>query len=273
MIHCGKWPLGVCTWSLKNDPESLAALSDKTGLDRVHLSLEPVLTENHGSYLDFFLRNNWKLSATMIAFEQEDYSTLESIRATGGIVPDRAWSANRDKIFRAVDLTADLPTSLLEFHFGFIPPPSSGDYPGFKDKVQQLADYAARKHVTLLMETGQETAEELLAFLQDLRHPALAVNFDPANMILYNKGNPADALKILAAYIRHVHAKDALCSDTPGTWGTEVPWAQGQVQAGAFLQTLDAVGFQGPVSVEREAGSDRMNDITHALNHLRTFEP
>lgn len=272
MIRCGNWPAGVCSWSLGNNLEQLKQLSDETGLDRVHLSLEPVLSGGQTSYLQFFLENDWKLSATMIAFEQEDYSSLDTIRRTGGIVPDINWPVNRDKVFKAVDITSDLPTDYLEFHFGFIDTESAAEYDKFKNRVIELADYAAKKGVTMLMETGQETAEELLSFLEDLNHTALAVNFDPANMILYNKGVPVDAVKTLSKYIKHIHAKDALYANTPGTWGSEVPWGEGQVNTDVLLKTLKSIGFEGAIAVEREAGQKRMQDIIKAFERLSSFE-
>lgn len=83
---------------------------------------------------------------------------------------------------------------------------------------------------------------ELRRFLEELNHPALAVNFDPANMILYDKGNPIEALQTLSPWIKHVHIKDAIRTQTPGTWGPEVPWGSGQVGGEKFLKTLKKIG-------------------------------
>jgi sugar phosphate isomerase/epimerase len=121
------------------------------------------------------------------------------------------------------------------------------------------------------METGQETAAGLHEFLEELNRPAVAVNFDPANMILYDKGNPIEAVKTLKGWINHVHIKDAVRPKEPGTWGLEVPWGKGQVGANDFLRALDEIGFEGVLAIEREAGDDRFGDIKLAVEKLRYF--
>ena len=99
-------------------------------------------------------------------------------------------------------------------------------------------------------------------------HPALWVNFDPANMILYDKGVPVEAIRVLAPWVRHVHIKDATRTEVPGTWGAEVPWGTGEVDGDAFLRTLEEIGFQGALAIEREAGDDRFGDIKMAAEKL-----
>jgi sugar phosphate isomerase/epimerase len=96
----------------------------------------------------------------------------------------------------------------------------------------------------------------------------VGVNFDPANMILYNKGIPVDAVKKIAPWIRHMHIKDAKYTKTPGTWGEEVPWGDGEVNAQLLLKTLEDVGFNGIFAIEREAGNDRVGDIALAAKRV-----
>ena len=90
-------------------------------------------------------------------------------------------------------------------------------------------------------------------------------------MILYDKGDPLDAVRVLKPWIKSVHIKDALHTTTPGTWGAEVPWGQGQVNADTFLKALKEIRFDGTVSVEREAGDDRFGDIKLAVQSLSRF--
>jgi sugar phosphate isomerase/epimerase len=107
------------------------------------------------------------------------------------------------------------------------------------------------------LETGQETAEHLLEFLGLVDRSNLAVNFDPANMILYGTGDPIEALRLVGPHVRSVHCKDALWSDQPGvTWGREVPLGQGQVDMRLYLQTLHELGYSGPLTIEREIPQD-----------------
>ncbi len=96
----------------------------------------------------------------------------------------------------------------------------------------------------------------------------LGVNFDPANMILYDKGDPVEAVRRLGSWIKHVHIKDAVRTSHPGTWGTETPWGEGQVAGDALLTALKEVGFTGVLAIERETGDNRLEDIRLAVARL-----
>lgn len=272
MKHCTHWPISVCTWSMRNDFDHLAVLIKETGIGHIHLDLRPVCIDRSEDYLSRVRRRNWAFSAAMIGFPQENYSTLQTIRATGGIVPDNCWPQNKDYFLRAIETTAQLGIALLSTHIGFIDQANNNEYQKIIDRVTLLADAAAQKNVMLLMETGQETAGELSCFLDDLNHPAVGINFDPANMILYGKGDPVEAVGLLAHWIRHVHIKDAVASQNPGQWGTEVVWGTGQVGAESFLSALRQIGYKGAVAVEREAGQTRDDDIHLAIDRLIHFQ-
>jgi L-ribulose-5-phosphate 3-epimerase len=271
VIKCNDWPIGVCTWSLGNDFDKISTLSEQTQLSHVHLAVSPALGENEKNYLSRVKEENWKISATMIDFPQEDYTTLESIRATGGIVPDQYWGGNLKRVSDAIDITVELGVEYLSLHFGFIDLTDHNCAKKLYDRANILADRAAQKNTQLLMETGQETAVELRQFLEELNHPALGVNFDPANMILYDKDSPTEAVQTLAPWIKHIHIKDALRTQTPGTWGVEVPWGTGQVGGTEFLKALKQINFAGALAIEREAGDNRLGDIKTAVDALIGF--
>jgi sugar phosphate isomerase/epimerase len=255
---------GLCTWSLQNDIERVTAVLQQTGLSCLHLDCTAT-----DIFREAIQTNGWEITSTMLAFPQEDYSTLDSIRETGGIVPDHCWERNRMLALEAINTTANLKVGQLSFHAGFINHTNPQAYRTFCDRMVELADAAGAKNILLLLETGQERAEELSAFLDTIEHPALGVNFDPANMILYGKGDPTDAVKVLAPWIKHVHIKDAVESPVPGEWGQEVPWGEGQVDPAAFLQALKDIGFNGAVAIEREAGEQREQDIAAAAEQLK----
>lgn len=272
MIRCGSWPVGVCTWSLRRDLPGVWKVMEEAGIDHVHLAVGPVFGEGGGAYREAARALPWTVSATMIDFPGEDYSTLESIRRTGGIVPDAAWESNKARALEAVCITAELGVRYLSFHAGFIDHGDGAAYGKLLDRIRVLANGATEHGVTLLLETGQETAEDLARFLRDLDRSAVAVNFDPANMILYDKGDPVEAVGVLGPWIRHVHVKDARRTPTPGTWGEEVPWGEGEVDHGVFLRALAAAGFEGALAVEREAGEDRAGDVCRAVERLAAFQ-
>jgi L-ribulose-5-phosphate 3-epimerase len=271
MIKCNDWAVGVCTWSLRNDLAKIAKLKKRTGLAHLHLAISPALGANGDEFLAGVEEGGYEITATMIDYRQEDYSTLEAIRRTGGIVPDDCWQANKCRTLDAIELTSRLQVAYLTTHVGFIDHTNADEYDKLADRAKLLADAAAEKQVMLLMETGQETAADLRRFLEELEHPALGVNFDPANMILYGKGDPLEAVQTLAPWIRHVHIKDALRTQVPGTWGTEVAWGTGQVGAESFLSGLKQAGFEGALAIEREAGDDRMGDVVKATETLKRF--
>jgi len=195
----------------------------------------------------------------------EDYSTLESIRLTGGIAPDATWERNRKNIRASASLAARLGQKLVTFHAGFLPHEESD--PAFGKMLRRLAEVAdifAAQRIDLGLETGQESAPVLAGLLQKLNRPNLGVNFDPANMILYNKGDPVEALRTLGPWIRQVHVKDAVKAKTPGTWGEEVAVGDGEVDWRAFFAALKEVDYSGNFVFEREAGKQRVADICAA---------
>ena len=159
---------------------------------------------------------------------------------------------------------------MLSTHVGFIPPSSSDKYKVMVDRVTEVAALMEKDGVSLVMETGQENASELLQFLNDVRSRNTFVNFDPANMLLYGAGDPVEAIEILGRHIRQVHVKDARESEQPGVhWGTEVPFGSGEVPVPEFLGALHEVGYKGPLVVEREAGANRVADVAFAIETLR----
>jgi sugar phosphate isomerase/epimerase len=138
------------------------------------------------------------------------------------------------------------------------------------ERLETSANDLAQLGLTLTMETGQESAPELLQFFNDLNATNVKINFDPANMILYGAGDPIEAIGILGRQIAHVHVKDAVISKQPGiAWGTEVPFGTGQVPPKPFLRALKDAGYTGPLAIEREAGETRMQDIASAIETLK----
>lgn len=257
--------LGVCSWSLQPvNPDDLVAKVLATGVRRVQLALDP-LRESPQVWSrteTLFRQNNITILSGMFGCVGEDYTTLESIRLTGGIAPDSTWEQNRKNIQEAACLAAGMGLSLVAFHAGFIPHQQTDvNYAKMLRRLEEVADMFAASQITLGLETGQETAPALAALLQKLSRPNLGVNFDPANMILYNQGDPIEALRTLGGWVRQVHIKDATRTKVVGTWGEEVPVGGGEVDWRAFFATLQKLNFQGNFLLEREAGAQRVADL------------
>jgi L-ribulose-5-phosphate 3-epimerase len=158
----------------------------------------------------------------------------------------------------------------LMLHAGFIPEPGNPDRMPFLNTLARASELAKAHNVTIAFETGQEIADLLRLTLDELKRPNLKVNFDPANMLLYDKGDPLRAVEILGPDIRSVHVKDAKRPTTPGSWGTEVPLGQGEANIREFIKTLKKVGYTGPLLIEREVGNqkERLRDIAHGIRYL-----
>lgn len=260
--------LAVCSWSLQ--PASAADLLAKlaqTGLQRLQLALDP-LRDRAAEWCtcaQLCRDAGVTLVSGMFGTVGEDYSTLDSIRHTGGVVPDATWEENWRNIQATADLAARLGLKLVTFHAGFLPHQESD--PGFAkllDRIRRIADLFAARRLALGLETGQETADTLAAFLRRLDRPNVGVNFDPANMLLYDKGDPIEALRTLGPWLQQCHLKDATRTAVPGTWGDEVVVGTGQVDWPAFFRTLADLRFAGDCCIEREAGTRRVADIRAA---------
>lgn len=269
-MKCDKWDIGVCSWSLQTDVDGVAAAMRDVGIEHVHLAVGPALKEGGQEYLAAVKAQDWTVSCTMISFPQEDYSTLDTIKVTGGVLPDDNWPANEKLFAGAAQVTKTLGVKYLSTHAGFIDHNDAEKYKVMCDRIKRMADVAQASGIMLLMETGQESAADLAGFMKEIDHPAVGINFDPANMILYDKGDPIEAVKILAPWIKHVHIKDANRTATTGQWGCEVPWGEGQVCSDKFLDTLAGIGYEGTLAIEREAGSGRVGDIKLAAERLRS---
>ena len=270
--------IGVCSWSYQRPLREVADEMAKIGVKGIDLALTPFVAPDgrHGveegeEALAFakaqFASGAWRLFATMISFPQEDYSTLKTIRKTGGVVPDDCWPRNREIAAAAAELSGSLGAPYMLFHAGFLDESNPAAYAAYVERVSFVRDACAKAGVQLILESGQETAEDLARFLRDV--PGLYVNFDPANMILYGKGRPMEALETLVPWIRKIHVKDADATAVPGTWGTERPWGEGQVGGAAFIDALNGLGFTGNLTIEREGGDDRVGDIARAAARLR----
>jgi sugar phosphate isomerase/epimerase len=239
-------------------------------LDRIQLALDPIRTGAMPGDLGTTLAGaGITIGSGMMAMAGEDYSTPTSIRRTGGLVPNATWSANRAAAGENAAIAHELGLELVTFHAGFVADrradPSRAILVG---RLREVLDLFGASGVRVGLETGQERAETLLDLLDELAHPAVGVNFDPANIVLYGSGDPIAALRLLAPHVLQVHVKDALPPRREGAWGTEVPVGQGAVDWAAFFDALLAVPRPLGLMIEREAGTDRVADVALAVRFL-----
>ena len=267
--------IGVCSWSLQvtSVPE-LKGFLDRLGVDVVQIACgDP----HHASWAEgdampaAAKAAGFRMSGAMLGFPGEDYTTPQTIEKTGGF-GDPATRPERLERFRwGLKRTRELGLADVTLHAGFIPEVGDPARTPFLDTRAQVAELARESGVTVAFETGQESAALLRRTLDDLKQPNLKVNFDPANMLLYDKDDPLAVLDLLAPDIQSVHLKDANRPTVKGSWGTEVPLGTGQTNTAAFVKALKRVGFLGPLCIEREVGNqeERFRDIEHGVRFLR----
>lgn len=264
--------IGVCSWSLQPaTPADLVGELRAANLSRVQLALDP-LRESRSLIKEadiLFRQNGIQIVSGMFGTVGEDYSTLETIRATGGIAPDSTWSENLARIHANALIASELGLSLVSFHAGFLPhDPADPNFAKMLNRVTKVAEIFGARNISVALETGQETAASLAAFLRKLNCRNLGVNFDPANIILYDKGDPIEALRTLRPWLRQIHIKDAKRTTVPGTWGTEVVAGEGEVDWPKFFSVLRETQFGGDFVIERESGEQRLKDICAARDLL-----
>jgi sugar phosphate isomerase/epimerase len=267
--------IGVCSWSLQvgSIPE-LRKLMDRLGANVVQIACgDPHHASwQEGDDMPAAARvAGFQMTGAMLGFPGEDYTTPQTIQKTGGFGNPADRVARLERFRWALERTAALGLGDLMLHAGFLPEPNHADRKPFLDTLAKVSDLARARGITIAFETGQETADLLRRTLDDLKCPNLKVNFDPANVILYDMGDPLRAVEVLGPDIRSVHVKDAIRTKVPGTWGEEVPLGKGQVNIKEFVKTLKKVGYQGPLCIEREVGNQerRVADIAHGISYLK----
>ncbi len=195
-----------------------------------------------------------RVTCVFAGFDGESYADIPTVVRTVGLVPPETRRERAAELREIADFAKLLGVGVVGVHIGFVPhDAASADYRDVLQTARDACDYLAGNGQALHLETGQEPADVLLRFLSNVERPNLFVNFDPANMILYGVGEPLPALRTLGRHVRSIHCKDATWSDRPGeTWGREVPLGDGAVDFPAYLQTLAEIGYDGPLTIERE---------------------
>lgn len=267
--------LGICSWSTHAaTPAELIERLDQLGLKKVQLNLGPVVEQPAvwGDVQKLLAAKGYTIVSGMFGSVGEDYSTLETIKRTGGVVPDATWPENWKNVQLVAQVAKTMNLKIVSCHAGFLPHDAKD--PNFKklvERIGQIASLFAKYGLTLIFETGQETADDLSAFLDAVvakGHKNIGINFDPANMILYDKGDPVQSLKRLIPRVVQVHIKDAKRTKVPGAWGQEVAIGEGEVNWDGFFQTLVAHDYKGNLVIEREAGADRIGDVRKAIERM-----
>jgi sugar phosphate isomerase/epimerase len=189
---------------------------------------------------------------------------------TIGLVPRETRAARIAHIKNASDFAKQCGIPAVQTHCGFIPEnPSDPVYKETVTAMREVAAYCKRNGQNFRYETGQETPIALVRAIQDVGLDNQGVNFDLANLILYGKANPVDAIDILAPYVQGIHAKDGLWPTNPKDLGEEVPIGKGKVDFPRIIARLKELNYRGAVTIEREiSGPRQMEDVREAKAYL-----
>jgi sugar phosphate isomerase/epimerase len=213
------------------------------------------------------------VTAVFAAYDGESYADVPTVLETVGFIPPATREVREKRTYEVVDTTAAIGVPIFACHIGFVPEDHADPtYAPVRDMVRRICDYCATENIIFALETGQEPAETLLHFLEDVDRPNLKLNFDPANLVLYGTSEPITALRLVGHHVVSVHCKDGKWPDRskPGTLGTEMPLGEGAVDIGWFVETLKQVGYTGPLTIEREVSLDQDMDDRHQakLSHV-----
>ena len=189
---------------------------------------------------------------------------------TIGLVPRKTRAARMAQIKQASEFAKSCGISAVQTHCGFIPEnPNDPMYQETVTAIREVATYCKRNGQKFRYETGQETPITLVRAILDVGMDNQGVNFDLANLILYGKANPVDAIELLAPYLEGIHAKDGLWPTNPKDLGKEVPIGTGKVDFPRIISRLKELNYQGAVTIEREiSGPQQIEDIRAAKVYL-----
>lgn len=185
---------------------------------------------------------------------------------TLGLVPTEYRYARMKDLMEGSDFAKKLGVVNVATHVGFLPEnPTSSEFYSVVSAIKTVAQHCKDNGQYFLFETGQETPVTLRRTIETVGIDNLGINLDPANLIMYGKANPVDALDVFGEFVREVHAKDG-CYPTNGKeLGKEVPIGQGKVNFPLFIKKLKEVGYDGSLIIEREIfGDEQIEDIKNS---------
>lgn len=273
------WPLGVFA-SIDAGLGVKLEVAHELGVPTIQLHAPEASTrtpENAKAFLQKLAALNIELTCVFCGFEGESYADIPTVKETVGLVPKGPRAARTTETKEISDFAKLLGVDCIGLHIGFVPHDANDpDYEEVLNVTREICDHAKANGQRVHLETGQEPADILLRFIQDTERDNLFINFDPANMILYGSGEPLPALRQVGKYVRSVHCKDGTWSKEPSvTWGAEVPLGEGDVGMADYLKVLDEIGYEGPLTIEREIPEEperQKAEIGGALDLLRRIK-
>ena len=193
---------------------------------------------------------------------------------TLGLIPPEYRADRLRMLMEGADFAKKIHVSDFATHVGYMPEnPYDPKYQEVLTACKAIVEKCRENNLNFLFETGQETPVTLKRAIQDIENDLgkgnVGINLDPANLIMYGKANPIDALDVFGEYVRGIHGKDGLYPTDGHMLGREVPLGQGKVNYPVFVKKLEEIGYQGDITIEREiTGEEQKKDILMAKEIL-----
>jgi L-ribulose-5-phosphate 3-epimerase len=265
----GKLRLGLII-DIANDPDAAIAKVHDLGFPTVQVFVSE-FTPGLGSRLCQAL-DKYQIEATSLVVGGPGKEVWDFYQGplTIGLVPRGTRAGRIEQIKRASDFAKECRIAAVQTHCGFIPEnPNDAVYAETVTAIKDVVGYCKRNGQNFRYETGQETPITLVRAIQDVSLDNQGVNFDLANLILYGKANPVDAIEILAPYVQGIHAKDGMWPTNPKQLGEEVPIGKGKVDFPRIIERLKQLNYRGAVTIEREiSGAQQLEDVRSAKIYL-----
>lgn len=255
--------------------ESLAKLSD-LGFTTCQIKcwkVEKYTPENAERIKTALARYGIRLSTLWCGWSGPAVWNFVEGPVTLGIVPEAYREVRKAELLRGSDFAALLGASQIATHAGFLPEDLNDPrYPAIVETLREIALRCRENCQKFLFETGQETPTTLIRVFHDIGTTNLGVNLDPANLILYGKANPVDALSVLGQYVCDIHAKDGIYPTDGYSLGKETVLGEGDVNFPALISRLKEFGYDGTITIEREiSGEKQIADILTAKERLEKW--
>ncbi|HOC01943.1 MAG TPA: sugar phosphate isomerase/epimerase family protein [bacterium] len=207
-----------------------------------------------------------EIFSVFLLFNGQVFNLKDGPATMGFVAP--AFRKERLKLaLEFSDFVKEMQTEFIVSHVGFIPDDEQDPvYQSFIPVIKEFIEKCRKNGQFFCFETGQELPSTLKRTIIDIGLDNVGINLDPANLILYGKANPIDAVEIFGKYIRSIHGKDALWPNRDEYLGKEVPVGDGIVNFPLLLRRLKNLGFNGPIIIEREiSGEKQIQDIKRAI--------
>ncbi len=253
-----------------SDPETAIAKVDDLGLPTCQVYVEDFAPGVSTRLLQALDKHHIEATSVVVGGPGREVWDFYEGPLTIGVVPRDTRAARMARMKQGSDFAKACGIAAVQSHAGFIP--ENPNDPVYKETVaamREVVEYCRRNLQTFRYETGQETPITLVRTMQDVGLDNQGVNFDLANLILYGKANPVDAIEILAPHVQGIHAKDGRWPTNPRELGKEVPIGQGKVDFPRIIARLKQLNYQGAVTIEREvSGPEQIEDVRAAKVYL-----